>query len=269
MADDVVDVVGLVGGVGDDRVQGTVGIRRLPLERALVLGDLREVVVGKKAQHRADVVDRVVLVFGEVVGNARPGVVRIGAAELFHADVLAGDGLDDIGARDEHLARLVDHDDKVGEGGGVHGATGGRPHDDRDLRDDTRRARVESEDLTVFSEGDHTLLDARAARVQDADDRHPAAKGQLHDLDDLLAGYFAERSAEGREVLCVDRYRAAMDGAGAGDHRVAVGARFVHPERRRAVAHIFVQLGEAAGIDEQLDALAGRELALRVLLLAG
>ena len=95
---------------------------------------------------------------------------------------------------------------------------------------------------------------------------HAAAQRELHDLDDLLAGDLAERSAEGREVLRVDGDGAAVDRADAGDDRVAVGARLLHAERGGAVAHVLVELDEAAGVDEQLDALARGELALRVLL---
>lgn len=43
----------------------------------------------------------------------------VGAAEFLHGDVFTGDGLDDVGSGDEHLAGLVDHDDEVGQGGGV------------------------------------------------------------------------------------------------------------------------------------------------------
>ena len=40
-----------------------------------------------------------------------------GATEFLHGDVFAGDGLDDVGPGDEHLAGLVDHDDEVGQRG--------------------------------------------------------------------------------------------------------------------------------------------------------
>lgn len=172
-------------------------------------------------------------------------------------------------AGDEHLAGLVDHDDEVGERGGVHGAAGGRSHDDGDLRDDAGCRSVQPEDLAVLAEGDDALLDPRAAGVEDADDGHAAAEGELHDLDDLLARHLAERSAERREVLRVDGDGAAVDRADARDDRVAVGAGAVHAERGGAVAHVFVELDERAGVDEQLDALAGGQLALLVLLLLG
>ncbi len=124
----------------------------------------------------------------------------------------------------------------------------------------------QAEDLAVLAERDDTLLDARAAGVEDADDRHPTAQGELHDLDDLLARDLAEGAAEGREVLRVHRDGAPVDRADAGDHGVAVGAGAVHPERRGAVADVLVEFDEAARVDELLDPLACGALAFRVLL---
>ena len=126
---------------------------------------------------------------------------------------------------------------------------------------------VEAEDLAVLAEGDDALLDARAARVEHADDRHAGLEGELHDLDDLLAGDLAERAAEDREVLRVDGDLAAVDGAGAGDDRVAVRPLLLHAERVGAVAHELVELDERALVEQLLDALAGGLLALGVLLL--
>ncbi len=263
------DVVGLVRGVGNDRVQPLVGIRRLPLEITLVPGDLGHVVIGQEAEQRPRIVDRVVLVVGEVVRDSRAGVVGEGAAELLHADVLAGDCLDDVGTGDEHLAGLVDHDHEVRQCRTVDGAAGGRAHDDGDLRDDAGGSGVQAEDLTVLAEGEHTLLNTGAAGVEDADDRHAAGERELHDLDDLVAGYLSQRAAEGGEVLRVDGDGAAVDGADAGDDGVAVGTVAVHSEGGRAVADVFVELDEAARVDEELDALAGSHLALGVLLLPG
>ena len=80
-------------------------------------------------QQRLDVVDRVVLVGAHVVGVAGLGVVGPGAAELLHRDVLAGDGLDDVGPGDEHVGGAVDHDREVGDRGGVDVAARAGAHD--------------------------------------------------------------------------------------------------------------------------------------------
>ena len=228
-----------------------------------------EVVAGQVGQQRLDVVEGVGLVLGQVVRDTGLGVVRARAAELLERDVLAGHGLHDVGAGDEHLAGLVDHDDEVGQRGGVDVPTGGRAHDQRDLRDDAGGVHVALEDLAVEAEGDHALLDARAAALVDADDGAAVLDREVLDLDDLLAVDLAERAAEDGHVLAEDRDRPAVDVAVAGDDAVAEGALGVHAEVRGAVAGELVELGERARVQQRLDALAGGHLAGGVLLLHG
>ena len=135
------------------------------------------------------------------MGVAALGVVRARAAEFLERDVLAGDGLDDVRAGDEHLRGLVDHDDEVGQRGGVDVPAGGRAHDQRDLRDDAGGAHGAVEDLAVQAERDDALLDARAAALVDADDRAAGLHREVEHLDDLLAVDLAERAAEDGDVL--------------------------------------------------------------------
>ena len=162
--------------------------------------------------------------------GARLGHVGLRAAELLHGDVLAGDGLDDVGSGDEHLAGLVDHDDEVGQRGGVDVPAGRGAHDQRDLRDDAGGQDVVAEDPAVEAQRDHTLLDAGAGAVVDADQRAAGLDGQLLDLDDLLAVHLAEAAAEHGGVLAEDADVAAVDGAVAGDHPVAGGPVLVQAE---------------------------------------
>jgi hypothetical protein len=54
------------------------------------------------------------------------------------------------------------------------------------------------EHVAVGAEARHALLDPRAARVVDADDRAADLRGQVHDLAHLLAHDLAERAAEDR-----------------------------------------------------------------------
>ena len=195
--------------------------------------------------------------------------MRARAAELLERDVLAGHRLHDVGAGDEHLAGLVDHHDEVGERGGVDVAAGGRAHDQRDLRDHAGGVHVALEDLAVEAEGDHALLDPRAAALVDADDRAAVLHGEVEDLDDLLAVDLAEAAAEDRDVLGEDRDRAAVDRAVPGDDAVAEGALGVHAEVAGPVPGELVELGERARVEQGLDPLAGGHLPRRVLLLDG
>lgn len=265
--DHAVHVVRLVGAVRDQRVQLAVLVRQLQVRVLGERGGLAEVVRRQVGEKGLDVLDRVLLVARHVVRDTGGAVVGAGTAELLEADVLAGDGLDDVGSGDEHVRRLVDHDGEVGDGGGVDRAARARADDQADLRDHTGGVGVPAEDLPVHPEGHDALLDAGAAGVVDADDRTAGLQGEVHDLDDLLAEDLAECPAEDGEVLGEDGHGAAVDGAVTGHDSVAVGAVGLQAEVGRAVLGELVELDEGAFVQEQFDALTRRQLALGVLLL--
>jgi hypothetical protein len=195
--------------------------------------------------------------------------VGVRAAEFLHRDVLTGDRLDHIGTGDEHLAGLVDHDDEVGQRGGVHVTTRGGAHDQRDLRDHARGQDVVAEDPAVEAQRDDTLLDAGAGAVVDADQRAPGLDRQLLHLDDLLAVHLAEAAAEHRGVLAEDADLAAVDGAVAGHHAVTERPLVRQAEVGAAVPGEGVQLHEGTLVEQREDALAGGQLAPGVGLLDG
>ena len=62
---------------------------------------------------------------------------------------LSGDRFDDIGSGDEHERGLFDHEDEVGDGGRVDGATGARTHDHGDLRNHARGQRVAKKNVSI------------------------------------------------------------------------------------------------------------------------
>ena len=75
----------------------------------------------------------------------------------------------------------------------------------------------------------------------------------------------AERAAEHGEILGEGEDGAAVDRAPAGDHAVARNSGLLHAELGRAVLDEHVELLERALVHEQLEALAGGELAALVL----
>src|SRR5262249_52306711 len=126
-------------------------------------------------------------------------------------------------------------------------------------------ARVAQEDLRVPGERDDAFLDPGAARVVQPDDRRAVLHGEVHDLADLLRVRLGERSAEHGEVLREDVDGPARDETRPADHAVAGALRPGAPEVAAPVPHEPVELEERAAVEEQLDALPRRELALRVL----
>ena len=266
--DDVFDVVGLVGFGGDDGIE-----RRVLRDRSgSFAGRARRVVaivLRQVAQQLADHLQA----FGVVVrrGSGATPLVElcvVAPPSVFLGDVFVGDGFDDVGSGDEHVAGLVDHEDEVGEGGGVDGSAGAGAHDGGDLRDDAAGERVAQEDIGVAAEREDAFLNARAAGIVEADDGGAGFEREVHDLDDLLGVGFRERAAEDGEVLREDVGRAAVDEAVAGDEAVAVDDLLVHAEIAAAVADEFVDFFEGAFVEQEVDAFAGGELAFFVLALA-
>ena len=93
-------VVRLIGIFRNDAVQdGTVLVGRfIGNRRCFFLAILRNV-----TQQALDLVDALETVCRREVGYARFGGMRNGTTQLFGCDLLVGDGLDHVGARDEHV----------------------------------------------------------------------------------------------------------------------------------------------------------------------
>src|SRR5690606_21792158 len=158
-------------------------------------------------------IDGVFFIGSQVGSGTGVGVVLARAAQGFHVDFFAGDGLDDVWSGDEHVAGLVHHDHVIGQCRGVRRTAGRRAHDQRDLRDYTGGVHVVPEDIGEHGKRSHALLDAGAAAIQDADYRAAVAQCEFLDLDDFLAVDLGQGAAVDGEVLRVDGHQAAIDGA--------------------------------------------------------
>ena len=161
-----------------------------------------------------------VIVIGAVGDRAFGGVDR-GAAELFRRHGLVGDGLHDVRAGDEHIARVAHHEDEVGHRRRIDVAAGAGAHDHGNLRNDAGGQHIALEHLAIAAERRDAFLDARAAGVEKADDRRAVLQRHVLQLDDLLRVGLGERAAEDGEVLGEDEDHAAVDRAPAGDDAVA------------------------------------------------
>jgi hypothetical protein len=70
--------------------------------------------------------------------------------------------------------------------GRIHRAAGAGAHDHADLRDHAAGHHVALEHVGIAAERGHAFLDARAARVVEADHRRADLHRLVHDLADLL-----------------------------------------------------------------------------------
>ena len=153
------------------------------------------------------------------------GGVGQSATQLFGGDLFVGHGLDHLGAGHEHVGRVFDHEDEVGQGRRVHRTTGRRPHDHADLRNHTRGHDVALEHLGIAAQRRHALPEHRLQLVP--------AQGAERAAQDLRDDAGRERPRERRQA--VQRVRPEETGHWAGD-RAAVrdgrGLTGLHPRRR-------------------------------------
>mmetsp|Transcript_46039 Transcript_46039/g.104903 ORF Transcript_46039/g.104903 Transcript_46039/m.104903 type:complete len:552 (+) Transcript_46039:582-2237(+) len=263
LVDDLVHIVRGVGVVRDDarerhllpvaRIGGEAPRRRVAVVQREVP---EEAASGEERVHLVDCCQ------GRYPGDLR---VDVRAAQLCRGHVLVRHRLHHLGAGDEELRRVFDHEDEVSERGRVDGPARARTHDHRDLGDDARRKDVALEDLRIPAQRVHALLDAGAARVVEADDRGAHEHSLVHDFLDLERLRLAERAAQDREVVREDEDEAPVDEALPGDDRVAGVLVLLHAELRAAVLQELVVLEEGTLIDEDGEALARAQLPFLVL----
>ena len=264
--DHIPHVVGQAGAFRQHGAQlGAAAVRRV---EGFVVRGMLEVVGREEAQQLLHRVERLVLAVAHEGRHARLGCVAAGAAEVLEGDLLAGHRAHHVGAGDEHVRLLANHEDEVGDRRAVDGTARARPEDHRYLRHHARGAHVAREDAPVGVEAHDPLLDTRPGAVVQTDHRRPGGDGKVHDLVDLGGEHLAQGAPEDGEVLREDEHLAAVDRAPAGDDAVRVGP-LAQAALSGPVAGQHVEFVEGPRVQQVVDALAGQELALGVLALHG
>src|SRR5437763_2382685 len=261
--DHVVHVVRLGGVVGDDVQQLLVaaigGIGGGAAARAGGGGRRGE------REQGADRRQAVALGVVHEVGHPRGRAVYVGSPQALEIDLFVRHGLHDVGAGDEHVRDAPHHEHEVGDRGAVDRPTRARAQDRADLRHHARGERVAQEDAGVAAERDHALLNAGAARVVEPDDGRAVLEGAVHHLADLLGVRLRQRAAEHGEILREHIDQPPLDPPVPRHHAVAQVLLVGEPEVHRAVRHEAIELDEAARVEQRVQPLARRQLALLVL----
>ena len=193
--------------------------------------------------------------------------MHAGAAELFRCDYLVRHGLHHVGAGNEHVGGVLDHEDEIRDRRRVDGTAGTGSHDQADLGDHAGGQHVSLKDLRIAAEGGNTFLNAGSAGIVHADHRCAYFHGLIHHLADLLGVGFRERAAEYGEILAEDEDQTPVDGAVTRDHAIGGNLLLRHAEFRAPVFDEFVPFFEGVLIQQKADALPGGQLALEMLLL--
>ena len=146
------------------------------------LGGVFDVVGGHKGEQLANLSECGLIVGYNEVSDAAFFVVDPWSAEVVVGDDFVGDGFGDVGAGDVHVGGIFDHDDKVGDGGGVDGSAGAGSHDGGYLGDESGGEGVSQEDICVSAEAFDSFLNAGSAGVVESNDRGSGFHGEVHNL---------------------------------------------------------------------------------------
>ena len=213
-----------------------------------------------------DGLDALVVVVHLEVADPRLAAVDLGAAEVLHRDVLAGHGLGQVRARERHRALADHHRHEVREPRDVGGpGRAGAEHRGHQRHDARHRHLLAEQVPGAGEQAARGLLDSRPGRVEQPDQRHPLLQRQLAQAAHLQLPGHPHRAGHHREVVGGDRARPAVDVAPAGDHAVGRRLAALHRALGEVRTGVDAHLDERARVDQQVDPLAGRELAALVL----
>ena len=263
--DDLAHVVGLPRVLGDDAIDLARVEERILARLVRHRHRLRAVEAGDDAPCDRE---RVAIVVGQVIGNAREPRVDVAAAELLGRDDLADRGLHERRAAEEDGALVLDDHGLVAHRRHVGAARGARAHHDRDLGDALRAhvGLVEEDPAEVLAVGEDVVLPRQegAARVDEVDARQPVLQRDLLRPQMLLDRHRVVGAALHRRVVGDDHAFLAVDTADAGDHSRGRSFAVVHAPGRE-----LADLEERrAGVEQAVDALARQQLAARGVALA-
>ena len=177
------------------------------------------------------------VVFGEIVGDAGKARVDVGAAQFFGRHLFAGRGLHQGRAAEKDRARVLDDDRLVGHRGHVRAAGRTGSHHDGDLRNPFGRhaSLVEEDAAEVLAIGKDVGLqrEKRAARIHEIHAGQTILERDLLRAHVFLDGDWVVGPAFDRGVVGHDQRFAARNAADAGDDARAWRVVVVHLERRQ------------------------------------
>src|SRR6266446_10271777 len=201
------------------------------------------------------------------MGNAGDAIVSHRTAKLFLRYVLVCHRLDNVGSRDEHVRRVLDHDVKVGDCRTVNRTAGAWSKDATDLRHHAAGQRVAQKNISITAETDDAFLNARAAGIIQSDDRSADFHRKIHHFANFFRVSFRKRTAKDSEVLRENENLATIDQTVTGNYAIAGIELFLHAKIPPAMDHQLIEFFKRSFIQQELDAFARGQLVCRVLLL--
>ena len=191
--------------------------------------------------------------------------MRHGTAQFFCRDFFRRNRFDDSRAGEEHIGRILDHEDEVHQGRAVNGTAGTGPHDDGQLGNDAGRRCVVHKNSAKAGQGIDAFLNASAAGIIDTDDRCPHLESHFLHLSNLMGMHFAKGSAFNGKIFGIGKDQSAPHRTITGNDAVTGNFLFLHAEMGPAMMDKLPHFREAAFIKQLCQPFAGRQLSFFML----
>src|SRR5262249_47708407 len=117
----------------------------------------------------------------------------------------------------------------------------------------------------IAGERGDTVLDSRAARIIEPNDRRTDIDRLIHDLADLLGVRLAQRPAKHGKVLAEHKNQPSIDRTVPGDDAIAGDLVLVDAEIAAAVLDEHVPFLKGTEVEQQLESLASGQLTAAML----
>ena len=188
---------------------------------------------------------------------------------MFRVDVFARNCFNDFWTGKKHIAGILHHQRKVGEGRRVNGTACTRTEYRWDLWNNARSQDITLEYLAITGQCADAFLYTGTARIVHTDHRSPHRHRHIHNFADLLRHRFRQRTAVYRKVLGVNIDQPAVDRSRAGHDSVAEILLFLHPEVVTTVEFKHIIFFKTSFVDKHINTFTSCVFAPFVLFLDG
>ena len=188
-----------------------------------------------------------------------------GPAQFFGTDLFVGHGFDHIGTGNEHIGSLFHHKNPIGDGRGIDSPSGTRPHDHRQLGNQTGGLDIAVKDIGIARQGGHAFLNAGPARIVQTHHRNPNAQGKVHELDDFFGMGFGQGASEDREVLGKNGDALTIHGAQTRNHPIPQIDLLLQTKISATMGYQPAHFFERTRVQQNLQALPRAQFAFAVL----
>src|SRR5262245_41015714 len=179
------------------------------------------------------------------------------ATQLFHCHRFTQHLFDDGWPSNEHLAAVLDHENKISQSRRIGADTDAGPHNSGNLRNATGGNTIFEEDLADRCGDREAFLDSGSRGIVETDKRHSQLTRGLNDVSNFFCMSAADGAGENHAVLRENVNWSAVNFSETGNNAVRGEFFLGHAEIRALRLRQHELFDEAAGIEKLVNALAG------------